>query len=78
MQPHRLICSIVFLASMTMTLVNNFFIQIGVLTIVFISIQFCALCWYTLSYIPGGRACCMRCLKSCCAKEGDDRGEGIL
>jgi hypothetical protein len=78
-KPHRLVCTIVYLASMVMTLINNFVIHSTILMIIFVVIQLCALVWYTLSYIPGGRACCLRCLKSCFKGENEDeKAESII
>ena len=41
------------------------------LTIMFLVIQSCALAWYCLSYIPGGRAVVSTFVKSCCGGSGD-------
>jgi hypothetical protein len=71
-KPHRLVCSLVYLASMVLILVNNFIIRWWTLMIIFVTIEICALVWYTLSYIPGGRKCCMNCLKSCWKGENED------
>ena len=60
--PNRLIATIVFLASMGMTLFSALYLKSAILVILFVIIQFLALFWYTLSYIPGGRSC----FKSCC------------
>lgn len=40
-----------------MTIVSAVVLRNTGLTILFVAVQFCALCWYTLSYIPGARAC---------------------
>eukprot|EP00003_Mantamonas_plastica_P027034 TRINITY_DN5697_c0_g1_i2.p3 TRINITY_DN5697_c0_g1~~TRINITY_DN5697_c0_g1_i2.p3 ORF type:complete len:156 (-),score=27.37 TRINITY_DN5697_c0_g1_i2:655-1122(-) len=36
-----------------------------ILVILMVVIQFCALIWYCLSYVPGGRATCSALAKSC-------------
>lgn len=36
-----------------------------ILVLVAIGVQFCALIWYVLSYIPYGRTACGNCLKGC-------------
>jgi len=60
--PTRLIATIVFIASVVMTLVSALVIKVGVLVLIFIIIQFLALAWYTISYIPFARDA----IKSCC------------
>jgi len=60
--PTRLIATIVFIGSVIMTLVSALVIKIGVLVLLFVIIQFLALAWYTISYIPFARDA----LKSCC------------
>lgn len=60
--PTRLITTIVFLVSIVMTLISALVIKIGVLVLIFVIIQFLALIWYTLSYIPFAR----QAITSCC------------
>eukprot|EP00227_Mantoniella_beaufortii_P014995 CAMPEP_0197591262 /NCGR_PEP_ID=MMETSP1326-20131121/12976_1 /TAXON_ID=1155430 /ORGANISM="Genus nov. species nov., Strain RCC2288" /LENGTH=158 /DNA_ID=CAMNT_0043156661 /DNA_START=347 /DNA_END=820 /DNA_ORIENTATION=- len=52
----RVVASCVYLAAMVMTLVSACYLKNFGLTIICIVIQSCALAWYCLSYIPGGRA----------------------
>ncbi|CAF3363520.1 unnamed protein product [Rotaria sp. Silwood1] len=58
----RWIATLVFLASIIMTLVSALAIKSGVLVLIFIIVQFLALAWYTISYIPFAR----NAIKSCC------------
>ncbi|CAF4459488.1 unnamed protein product [Rotaria socialis] len=58
----RWIATVVFLASVVMTLVSALVIKIGVLVLIFVIVQFLALAWYTISYIPFARDA----IKSCC------------
>jgi len=60
--PTRLIATIVFIASLVMTLISALVIKIGVLVLLFVIVQFLALIWYTISYIPFARDA----IKSCC------------
>jgi len=52
----RIIASCVYLGSLVMTLVSAVYLKSFGLTIAFLILQSCALAWYCLSYIPGGRA----------------------
>lgn len=54
-----------------MTLVAAVYLKNFGLTILFLIIQSCALAWYCLSYIPGGRAVVSGALKSCFGGSGD-------
>ena len=59
----RLIATIVYLASMVLTLVAAFAIKIPTLVIVCAIIQYLALIWYGLSYIPYARTAIKNCFK---------------
>jgi len=65
-KPVRLIASLIFVSSMIMTFVAIFVFENSILVIIFVIVQFCALVWYVLSYIPFGRKMCTMCMKSCC------------
>jgi hypothetical protein len=60
--PTRLIATIVFILSVVMTLVSAIVIKIGLLVLLFVIIQFLALAWYTISYIPFAR----QAITTCC------------
>ncbi|KAG8465839.1 hypothetical protein KFE25_005409 [Diacronema lutheri] len=59
----RWIAALIYLFAMIMTLVSAFKIQIAGITVFFIIIQFCAMVWYCLSYIPFGRQMLAKCCK---------------
>ena len=54
-----------------MTLVSACYFQSFGMTLVFLGVQWCALVWYCLSYIPYGRQMVGGCLKSCFGGSGD-------
>jgi len=60
--PTRAIATIVFLVAMAFTLFAALKLGIIPLVIIAIIIQFLALAWYTLSYIPGARMLAKNCL----------------
>jgi hypothetical protein len=51
----RLIATIVMLLALVLTLVSAFALKDGLLVFLFVIIQFFALLWYSLSYIPFAR-----------------------
>jgi len=59
----RIIASIVFLICVVMTLVSAIAIKIAGLVLLFVILQFLALIWYTLSYIPYARDAIKRCCR---------------
>ncbi|KAI8868934.1 SFT2-like protein, partial [Ramicandelaber brevisporus] len=54
--PVRLVATIIYLASMIVTLIVAIKTSKVVLCVIFIIIQICAMVWYAASYIPYGRA----------------------
>eukprot|EP00744_Colponema_vietnamica_P010866 GILI01015309.1.p1 GENE.GILI01015309.1~~GILI01015309.1.p1 ORF type:complete len:171 (+),score=33.08 GILI01015309.1:30-515(+) len=52
----RAITSLVYIVAMIFTLLSACVWKQPILVLVFVLIQFCALVWYVLSYIPGGRS----------------------
>ncbi len=78
LKPTRFVVSLIFLCSMIGTLINSFIIQSWILMIILICTQFCSLIWYTLSYIPGGRTFCTKCLKAICCNKSSDKEESII
>jgi len=54
-KPVRIVATIVFLASIGLIFVGAFVLGNGVLSIIFVIVQFLAYTWYTLSYIPYAR-----------------------
>lgn len=69
----RFVATCVYLGALIMTLVAAVELQSFPLTMLFLCIQWCALVWYCLSYIPGGRAMLKTCMRACCggSSEGD-------
>jgi hypothetical protein len=70
----RLGISICYVISMVGTIVVAFVpMDIGVslpLLLVLIIVQFCCMIWYSLSYIPYGRATAKTCMKNMCGGGG--------
>ena len=62
MAPVRLGATIIYLASILLTFVSAVVFHFGPLTLLAMVLQFCALLWYSLSYIPFGRHCLRGCL----------------
>jgi len=62
-QGHRALASSCYIAAMFGTLYSALFLRISLMVIVCICIQFSALVWYSLSYIPFGRQLAARFLK---------------
>lgn len=60
----RWIAVLIYLGAMIMTLISAFRIKIGLITIFFILVQFGAMVWYALSYIPFGRQMLSKCIGS--------------
>ena len=58
----RLIATIVYLGALVMTLVSAILLRNALLTLICVSVQFCAYIWYAASYIPFGR----KIIKKCC------------
>ncbi|PVU99976.1 hypothetical protein BB559_000232 [Furculomyces boomerangus] len=60
--PVRLIAGLVYLVFLILTLIIAFTNGSGLICLIFVLIQFCALVWYSASYIPFGR----KVIKSMC------------
>ena len=65
----RWVCTIIMLASIALTLVAALVWDNVALCVVFATIQFCAVFWYGLSYIPYARKMATSCFKSCISFE---------
>lgn len=65
-KPIRAGATIIYLISIGLTLFFAFKLQILPLVIVSMIVQFCAMVWYSASYIPYGRALIQRTVGSCC------------
>ncbi|KAJ1910163.1 hypothetical protein IWQ60_010802 [Tieghemiomyces parasiticus] len=66
-QPVRLIATLVYVASLVVTLIAAIVLDSMILSIIMVIVQFCALVWYCASYVPFGRkvieSVCGACLK---------------
>ncbi|XP_070567309.1 vesicle transport protein SFT2B-like [Ptychodera flava] len=61
----RIIATIIVIISFALTLCAGLWWKIGALALVFCIIQFLALTWYALSYIPFARDAVKKCFTSC-------------
>jgi len=66
----RFVATCVYLGSLIMTLVCAVELKSFPLTMLFLAIQWCALMWYCMSYIPGGRTMLKSIVKACCGGSG--------
>lgn len=57
----RWICAVVFIACMVLTFVFALAVKIPFLTIITVLLQYLAMTWYTLSYIPFARDAILAC-----------------
>ncbi|XP_070589938.1 vesicle transport protein SFT2A [Erythrolamprus reginae] len=64
-EPTRLIVTIVMLLSLLLTLFAAFWWQKKGLALLFCILQFLAMTWYSLSYIPYARDAALKCFTSC-------------
>ena len=64
MKPQRKLTSLVLFASMGACLIMAFTGISKIIILLAIGIQFCALVWYILSYIPGAQKLCSGCIKN--------------
>jgi len=55
--PNRIVSAIIYVVAMALTLYFAFGLQSAILVIIAVIVQFCALIWYGLSYIPFARQC---------------------
>ena len=76
----RLIATLLYLLTLIGTLVFCIFVYDDtqrwerLIVILLIVLQFCALFWYTLSYIPFGRALFKKiCFACCCSEEEEEK-----
>lgn len=63
--PVRVVASAVFIASIAIALFCALYIHNKLLTLLAIIIEFCALIWYSLSYIPFARAAAKKFMLAC-------------
>ena len=58
----RLVATIVMIVAFVLTLCSAFWWKKNVLALMFVVIQFCAMTWYSISYIPYARDACCSCV----------------
>ena len=63
--PERAMATSVYLATVVLTIVAALKTHSGILVFLMIAIQFCALAWYCLSFIPYAREMAWNIIKSC-------------
>jgi hypothetical protein len=61
-QETRIFATIIMLAAIGLTLTSALYWKNTLLCIIFVAVQFCAVIWYTLSFIPFARSLLSRCL----------------
>ncbi|KAG7171168.1 vesicle transport protein SFT2A-like isoform X2 [Homarus americanus] len=61
----RIIATIIMILALIMTLIAALVIHKKALAILMVVIQFCAMTWYSLSYIPYARDAAKKCFGSC-------------
>uniref|UniRef100_A0ACB8FH08 Vesicle transport protein SFT2B n=2 Tax=Sphaerodactylus townsendi TaxID=933632 RepID=A0ACB8FH08_9SAUR len=64
-EPTRLIATIVMLLCFTLTLCSVFWWHNKGLALIFCVLQFFALAWYSISYIPFARDAVKKCFAAC-------------
>ena len=80
--PARATCTLVYLLAITATLVSAFALRSAVAVLLCMLVQCAAMLWYSLSFIPFGRALAMRLLRVLCpcfcggGGPGDGDGDG--
>ena len=65
-KPIRIVATIVYLVSMGLTLFCAFGLKMMLPTVASIIVQFCAMVWYCVSYIPYGQEMLQSCVGGCC------------
>ena len=76
LEPARALNTLILLGSMAATIIFAVFEFWLVFIYIAIGVQYAAMIWYILSYIPHGQEFCTGCVKSCCSgcKDGCCKG----
>ena len=61
--PERWLASLVYAVSLLGTLASVLYLKLQFVTLLCVVVQFSALTWYLLSYVPYGQQCLMRALR---------------
>ena len=66
--PERRIASLTYLTTLVGTMISVFVLRWQIISFLMIIIQFCALTWYMLSYVPYGQVCLKKLVARVMAK----------
>lgn len=58
----RVVATVVMMVAFVLTLCSAFWWKKNVLALMFVVIQFCAMTWYSISYIPYARDAVCKCV----------------
>ena len=61
--PERATASLVYAITLVGTLASVFYLKVQLVTLALVCMQFCALTWYFLSYVPYGQQCLRRAVR---------------
>ena len=64
--PQRLLPTIVMIISFVCAWLFLYVWESNILVIICVSVHICASSIYVMTYIPGGKKCCLKCCKACC------------
>ena len=67
LEPARALNTLILLGSMAATIVFVALDFLSIFILIAIGVQYFAMIWYILSYIPHGQEFCTGCMKSCCS-----------
>jgi hypothetical protein len=68
--PNRALATCIYLGALVATLAVAFTLKNGMLVLALVLVQLLALFWYSLSYIPFGRALVTRAVRGCFSSAG--------
>jgi len=66
LEPVRITSTIFFFGALIVTILSQLLFKMWIISVICIAVQFSALTWYVLSYIPYGRESVWSCIKNCC------------
>ncbi|KAI6182718.1 Vesicle transport protein [Aphelenchoides bicaudatus] len=65
-EPTRIVCTLIYLLSITLALISGLVLKNPVLAIICIVVEYAAMIWYSLSYIPFARETIWSFVGKCC------------
>jgi len=71
-EPVRITSTIFFFGALIITILSQLLFKMWIISVICIAVQFSALTWYVLSYIPYGRDTVWGCLKNCCCSSSEN------